>query len=69
MDRFKHPIQQGSDISGVIYAAGYGSISRIYGEATRSMGMTPKVYRVGAAGAKHLLYNHHLPWSYDYGPD
>jgi AraC family transcriptional regulator of adaptative response/methylated-DNA-[protein]-cysteine methyltransferase len=50
MDRFKHSLQQGSDISGAIYAAGYGSISRIYGEATRSIGMTPKAYRAGAAG-------------------
>ena len=50
MDHFKHSIQQGSDISGAIYAAGYGSISRVYREATRSMGMTPKAYRAGAEG-------------------
>ena len=50
MDHFKHSLQQGSDISGAIYAAGYGSISRVYGEATRSMGMTPKAYRAGAEG-------------------
>tara|TARA_B110000503_G_scaffold137469_1_gene221715 strand:- start:902 stop:1159 length:258 start_codon:yes stop_codon:yes gene_type:complete len=40
----------GKDISGAIYAAAYGSINRIHGEATRSMGMTPKAYRAVAAG-------------------
>jgi hypothetical protein len=33
------------------------------------MGMTPKVYRVGALLLQHLLYKHHRPWSYDYGRD
>jgi AraC family transcriptional regulator of adaptative response/methylated-DNA-[protein]-cysteine methyltransferase len=45
MNRFKHSLKQGSDISGAIYAADYGSISRVYGEDTRT-----KAYRAGAAG-------------------
>ncbi|MEI8631565.1 methylated-DNA--[protein]-cysteine S-methyltransferase [Vibrio sp. PP-XX7] len=30
--------------------SGYGSISRVYGEATRNIGMTPKAYRAGGKG-------------------
>jgi len=48
--RFKLSLKEGSGVTDAIYSSGYGSISRVYGEATRSIGMTPKVYRAGGAG-------------------
>lgn len=32
------------------YSSGFSSISRVYGEASRNIGMTPKTYRAGGAG-------------------
>ncbi len=50
MRRFKQSLKAGSGITDAIFAAGFGSISRVYGEATRNIGMTPKTYRSGGAG-------------------
>ncbi len=50
MRRFKMALKEGDDVTGAIYSAGYGSISRIYGEEARNIGMTPKAYRRGGAG-------------------
>ena len=48
--RFKSLLRQSESVTGAIYEAGYGSPSRIYGEATRNVGMTPSVYRDGGLG-------------------
>ena len=50
MQRFKAALQEGDDITGAIFSAGFGSISRVYGERARNIGMTPKAYRAGGAG-------------------
>lgn len=48
--RLKSLLKSGSGVADAIFAAGYGSTSRVYGEAARSVGMTPRAYRAGGAG-------------------
>jgi len=50
MRRFKQSLQDGDKVTDAIFASGYGSVSRVYGEAHRSIGMSPKTYRAGGAG-------------------
>lgn len=50
MRHFKTTLRQGEDVTGAIYAAGFGSPSRLYGEASRNFGMTPSAYRAGGRG-------------------
>jgi len=50
MRRFKQSLKEGDGVTDAIFSAGYGSISRFYGEATRNIGMTPKAYRAGGTG-------------------
>lgn len=52
LDRLKSALKRGDDVTGAIFSAGFGSTSRVYGEAPRNMGMTPKTYRAGGAGEK-----------------
>lgn len=47
---FKRSLQEGGGITDAIYSSGFGSISRVYGESTRNIGMKPKSYRAGGAG-------------------
>ena len=47
---FKQSLKQGDSVTDAIFSAGYGSVSRVYGETTRNIGMTPKSYRSGGAG-------------------
>ena len=49
-ERFKALLRTGTDITDAIYAAGYGSSSRVYGQTIHSIGMTPKRYRAGGEG-------------------
>ena len=49
-ERFKALLRTGTDITDAIYAAGYGSSSRVYGQTMHSIGMTPKRYRAGGEG-------------------
>ena len=50
LGRLKSALRDGDDVTGAIFSAGYGSTSRVYGEAARSMGMTPSAYRAGGEG-------------------
>lgn len=50
MKLYKQSLQQGEGITDAILSSGYGSISRVYGEATRNIGMKPKAYRAGGEG-------------------
>ncbi|MDV7106355.1 methylated-DNA--[protein]-cysteine S-methyltransferase [Vibrio sp. TH_r3] len=50
MRKFKRSLKEGEGVTDAIYSSGYGSISRVYGEATRNIGMTPKAYRAGGKG-------------------
>ncbi len=50
MQHFKQSLKEGDGVTDAIFSSGYGSISRVYGEATRNIGMTPKAYRAGGTG-------------------
>lgn len=50
MQKFKCALQQGDEVTEAIYASGFGSISRVYGQQSRKFGMTPKAYRAGGQG-------------------
>ncbi len=51
---FKKLLQQGDDISGALYEAGFSSSSRVYEFAHRYIGMTPKAYQQG--GKNHQIW-------------
>jgi len=48
--RLKAALRAGSRVTDAILDAGFGSTSRVYGEAQRDLGMTPSAYRDGAPG-------------------
>lgn len=50
MQHFKRSLKAGDGVTDAIYSAGFGSISRVYGEASRNIGMNPKAYRAGGTG-------------------
>ena len=50
LKRFKQSLKKGDGVTESIFSSGYGSISRVYGEASRNIGMTPSAYRSGGAG-------------------
>jgi len=43
-------LRAGRDVSTALYAAGYGSPSRIYEQGASRLGMTPATYRAGGSG-------------------
>ena len=45
LNAVKTALQQGDDISGATFEAGYGSSSRLYSKADAALGMTPKKYQ------------------------
>lgn len=49
MQRFKQSLKGGDGVTEAIFSSGFGSISRVYGETSRNIGMTPKAYRAGGA--------------------
>jgi AraC family transcriptional regulator of adaptative response/methylated-DNA-[protein]-cysteine methyltransferase len=48
--RFREGLRQGTPVSGAVYDAGYGSISRVYERMPTGRGMTPAAYRRGGKG-------------------
>lgn len=51
MHLFKHCLRkEDCSITEAIYDSGFGSISRIYGEESRNLGMQPKSYKAGGTG-------------------
>lgn len=48
--RFRDGLRQGTPVSGAVYDAGYGSISRVYERRPTGRGMTPANYRRGGKG-------------------
>lgn len=50
LGRLKSALKAGSRVTDAILEAGFGSTSRVYGEAQRDLGMTLSAYRAGAAG-------------------
>lgn len=47
---FRRALRAGRTVTDAIYEAGYGSVSRVYGEAERQFGMHPSRYRKGGEG-------------------
>lgn len=47
---FKQALRTGQTVTDAIYDAGFGSVSRVYGEPERQMGMAPNRYRKGGEG-------------------
>lgn len=47
---FKRELRSGSEVTDAIYAAGFGSPSRVYEDTARLIGMTPGAYRRGGEG-------------------
>ncbi len=48
--RLKSALRAGAGVTAAIFDAGFGSTSRVYGQAARSLGMTPSAYRAGGEG-------------------
>ncbi|HEY1953157.1 MAG TPA: bifunctional DNA-binding transcriptional regulator/O6-methylguanine-DNA methyltransferase Ada [Gemmatimonadaceae bacterium] len=51
-ERLKSELKRGETVSRATFGAGYGSSSRVYGDADAHLGMTPATYRRGGAGAR-----------------
>ncbi|WP_049621876.1 methylated-DNA--[protein]-cysteine S-methyltransferase [Frateuria defendens] len=49
--QFKAALREGAEVTEAVYAAGFGSGSRVYEHSDRLLGMTPASYRAGGAGA------------------
>jgi AraC family transcriptional regulator of adaptative response/methylated-DNA-[protein]-cysteine methyltransferase len=49
--QLKAALRDGEPVSAAVYAAGFGSGSRVYEHSDRLLGMTPASYRAGGAGA------------------
>ncbi|HXP30263.1 MAG TPA: bifunctional DNA-binding transcriptional regulator/O6-methylguanine-DNA methyltransferase Ada [Stellaceae bacterium] len=50
--RVKARLKEGNGVADALYAAGYGSSSRLYERADAQLGMTPATYRKAGAGAE-----------------
>ncbi|MDI9244335.1 methylated-DNA--[protein]-cysteine S-methyltransferase [Marinobacter sp. CHS3-4] len=50
MRRLKSELKQGSPVTDAIYSAGFGSVSRFYGEPSRQVGMSASAYRERGEG-------------------
>lgn len=50
MRRLKNELRQSPDVTGAVYAAGFGSSSRVYERSDARLGMTPSQYRRGGEG-------------------
>lgn len=50
LERLKGELRGGAPVTDAIYAAGFGSSSRLYESAGRSLGMRPSDYRAGGRG-------------------
>jgi AraC family transcriptional regulator of adaptative response/methylated-DNA-[protein]-cysteine methyltransferase len=52
---FKQHLREGQSISNACYEVGFGSSRALYEKATKSLGMTPSVYRRGGKGI-HIYF-------------
>lgn len=50
LERLKTRLKEEPDVTRALYAAGYGSSSRLYETSSKQLGMTPGTYRKGGAG-------------------
>lgn len=52
LTKVKEHLRNGHDVTRSLYAAGYGSSSRLYEKARSRLGMTPGIYRRGGRGMR-----------------
>ena len=52
LGRTRQALKNEANVGHAVYAAGYGSSSRLYERAADQLGMTPATYRKGGAGAE-----------------
>jgi len=52
VERLRTELRAGRDVTGALYAVGYGSSSRLYEQSDARLGMTPASYGAGGAGAR-----------------
>jgi AraC family transcriptional regulator, regulatory protein of adaptative response / methylated-DNA-[protein]-cysteine methyltransferase len=52
LNRVKERLREGDNVTTALYAAGYGSSSRLYERAPAHLGMTPATYRRGGRGMR-----------------
>jgi AraC family transcriptional regulator of adaptative response/methylated-DNA-[protein]-cysteine methyltransferase len=50
--KLERELRQSRSVADAVYAAGYGSSSRVYERASDRLGMTPATYRAGGRGAQ-----------------
>lgn len=50
--QLRRALREGDTVADAVYAAGFGSGSRVYEHSDRLLGMTPASYRAGGAGAE-----------------
>lgn len=50
VQRLKHRLRDGANVTEALYDAGYGSSSRLYERSAERLGMTPSKYRKGGEG-------------------
>ncbi len=60
-DQLRRSLREGQPVSDAVYAAGFGSGSRVYEHSDRLLGMTPASYRAGGAGANIRYTITHTP--------
>jgi AraC family transcriptional regulator of adaptative response/methylated-DNA-[protein]-cysteine methyltransferase len=57
----KHTLKHGASVTRAIFAAGYGSTSRVYENASERLGMTPTEYQRGGPGVSINWAVQHTP--------
>jgi AraC family transcriptional regulator of adaptative response/methylated-DNA-[protein]-cysteine methyltransferase len=64
LNHVKEHLKNGYDVTRSLYAAGYGSSSRLYEKAQGQLGMTPGIYRRGGQGMQifYSVMNCPLGW-------
>lgn len=50
LNTLRGALRQGTPVTEAIFEAGFGSVSRVYGESRRQLGMAPSRYRKGGEG-------------------
>jgi AraC family transcriptional regulator of adaptative response/methylated-DNA-[protein]-cysteine methyltransferase len=50
LERLRGALREEATVTEAVYAAGYGSGSRVYEQAPERLGMTPRTYRAGGEG-------------------
>lgn len=62
--QLKARLIDGDDVTTALYAAGYGSSSRLYSQAPAQLGMRPATYRRGGRGMTISFTVAHCPFGY-----